>query len=210
MSAAETTTSVPAWQHDIADQLAQIDVSATTTHLVVHVPEDGPATLLDLCESQNAGVISAEDHATKVDGGEVSVLPIDTIRQVQATQYEVDTDGNVVVDGESVPEEEEQPAPLEPDADKGKLFDMPRPAVIVDDADPNVLKISFSGGVEIQRGDKDWVDFYNALRAGKTGEIRVGVYTGGSTKTHRRDKSGNVDATVETKSITITDVYLDA
>jgi len=192
------------WQPAIAAQLAQTGIPDGTTHLVVHIPDEGEPALLDLCDSEASGVVSAEDHATKVDGGEVTVVPLAQIQPlIDGSTYEVEENGDLV-GGEA-----ESETQLEPDADKGQLFDIPRPTVAIDDSDPNVLKVVFSGGTEISRGDKEWVDWYNALRAGKDAELRIGVYVAGATRTHRRDKDGNVDATVETKSITVTDVYLD-
>jgi hypothetical protein len=191
------------WQLAIAQQLAQIGTPDSTTHLVVHLPDTGDAVLLDLVDSEVAGVISAEDHATKVDGGEVSVIPLSQIAPLVGTVDQA---------GETGEEDEQQLPPaaeidLEPDPDTGQLLKMPRVPVVIDDSDPNVLKLAFSGGVEIDRGDKELIDFYNALRAGRTAEIEVSVFVAGTTKTQRRDKDGNVDSIVETKSVTITDVH---
>ncbi len=205
MNAAPTTEATPQWQLDIAAQLEQLGLPEDTSHLVVHVPDEGEAVLLDLCDSENAGVISAEDHATKVDGGEVKVVPAGQIVPLIGAIYEVGADGEIVqTDGT-----QQQPA-LEPDAEKGKLFDLPRVKVAVDESDPSLLKVSFSGGVKIERGSEEWVEFYNGLRVGKTAEIRVGVFIAGAPKTHRRSKEGDVDAIVETKSIVVTDIFLDA
>lgn len=98
---------------------------------------------------------------------------------------------------------------LEPDPDTGQLLKMPRVAVTVDDADPSALTVAFSGQVTIERGDSQWVGFYNRLRAGKTSELTVSVHVAGVKKTHRRDKEGDVDAIVETKSLVVTDLHLD-
>jgi hypothetical protein len=54
------------------------------------------------------------------------------------------------------------------DADKGKLFEVPRVAVIVDDSDPTILKLAFSGNIEIDRTVASDVEAYNKLVAGKT------------------------------------------
>lgn len=94
----------------------------------------------------------------------------------------------------------------EPDPDTGKLFDVPRVNVIVDDTDPTLLKLAFNGSVEIERGDKEWVDFYNTLRHGRSSDLTVTVHVAGTKKTHRRDSEGDVDAIVETKSLTVTDI----
>jgi hypothetical protein len=98
---------------------------------------------------------------------------------------------------------------LNPDPETGQLLKMPRVAVIVDDSDPSALTVAFSGQVTIERGDKQWVEFYNHLRVGKSPSIAVSVHVAGVKKTHRRDKDGNVDAVVETKSLVVTDLHLD-
>lgn len=99
---------------------------------------------------------------------------------------------------------------LTPDPDTGQLLKMPRVAVIVDEADPSALKVAFSGEVTIERGDKQWVEFYNQLKAGKSVDLHVSAHVAGVKKTHRRDKEGDVDAVVETKSVIVTDLHLDA
>jgi len=99
---------------------------------------------------------------------------------------------------------------LEPDPETGQLLKMPRVPVTVDDSDPSALTVAFSGQVTIERGDKQWVEFYNRLAAGRSPELTVSVHVAGVKKTHRRDKEGNVDAIVETKSLVVTDLHLDA
>jgi len=90
-----------------------------------------------------------------------------------------------------------------PDAETGKLFEVPRVGVIVDDADPTVLKITFSGSVEIERGDAAGVKFYNTLRAGRGVALQVDAHVATTKTTHRRDSEGDVDAVVQTKSLVI-------
>jgi hypothetical protein len=87
------------------------------------------------------------------------------------------------------------------DADKGKLFEVPR--VAVEDSDPNVLKLNFSGSIELERASKADVEFYNRLTAGKNVDLEVQAFVTGPHNTHRRDSEGNVDAVVQTKSLKI-------
>jgi hypothetical protein len=105
----------------------------------------------------------------------------------------------VVVAGASEPE----------DAEKGKLFDIPRVGIIVDDSDPTVIKLAFSGSVELDRGNGKEVGFYNDLKAGQSAELVVTVHAAGATMRHRRDSEGDVDAVVQTKSLVVSDVYLE-
>lgn len=89
------------------------------------------------------------------------------------------------------------------DPEKGKLFEVPRVAVIVDEADPGVLKLAFSGQVELDRANPADVAFYNRLKAGKNAELEVSVFCAGPKNSHRRDSDGNVDAVVQTKSLIV-------
>lgn len=89
------------------------------------------------------------------------------------------------------------------DADKGKLFEVPRVAVVVDESDPSVLKIAFSGSIELDRAKPNDVSFYNDLAAGKGTVLQIEAHVAGATRRHRRDSEGDVDAIVETKSLII-------
>lgn len=96
----------------------------------------------------------------------------------------------------------------QPDPDKGKLFEVPRVKVILDDTDPTVLKIAFAGNIELERNVADQVELYNGLKAGRVANLAVTVFVAGPKKTHRRDSEGDVDAIVETKSLIVTDVEI--
>lgn len=89
------------------------------------------------------------------------------------------------------------------DAEKGKLFEVPRVKVVVDEADPNVIKLAFSGSIELDRGKADDVSFYNGLNAGKNVELTIEAFVAGPKNSHRRDSEGNVDSVVQTKSLVV-------
>lgn len=89
------------------------------------------------------------------------------------------------------------------DAEKGKLFEVPRVAVVIDESDPSVLKIAFSGSIELDRAKPNDVSFYNELVAGKGTDLHIEAHVAGATRRHRRDSEGDVDAIVETKSLII-------
>jgi len=93
------------------------------------------------------------------------------------------------------------------DPDLGKLFEVPRIAVNVDDSDPNVIKLAFSGSVELDRDNAQMVEFFNTLVAGESKGLVVDVHVAGATQRHRRDSEGVVDAVVQTKSLVVTDVW---
>lgn len=95
------------------------------------------------------------------------------------------------------------------DVDVGKLFDVPRVKVVVDRSDPTVLKLAWSGSIELDRANAAQVGFYNDLVAGKSVELVAIVHVAGSRKVHRRDSEGDVDAIVETKSLVVSDVHLE-
>ena len=92
---------------------------------------------------------------------------------------------------------------------EGKLFEVPRIAVLIDESDPGVIKIAFSGSVELDRTNGGDVDFYNSLKAGKDADLNVSVFVAGPKNSHRRDSDGNVDAVVQTKSLIVHSVELD-
>lgn len=95
------------------------------------------------------------------------------------------------------------------DAERGKLFEVPRVKIDLDRADPTVLKVAWSGSVELDRGNGKQVGFYNDLKAGQSVELVVTAHVAGARKVHRRDGEGDVDAIVETKSLIVSDVHLE-
>jgi len=95
------------------------------------------------------------------------------------------------------------------DAERGKLFEVPRIGVAIDDTDPSILKVAFSGSLELDRSNAQQVEFYNALRAGQEADLAVTVHVAGAKKRHRRDSDGYVDAVVETKSLVVSDVLTE-
>jgi len=94
------------------------------------------------------------------------------------------------------------------DPDSGKLFEVPRVKVILDESDPNVLKLAFSGSYELDRDDKAQVEAYNRLRHGQEATLNIDVHVAGATKKHRRDSEGDVDAIVESKALVVSHVHL--
>lgn len=95
-----------------------------------------------------------------------------------------------------------------PDADKGQLFEVPRIAIVVDESDPTVLKLAFSGSVELDRAND--AELFNKLTAGKNATLNVDVFVkSGPANTHRRDSEGNVDAVVAQKSLLVHSITID-
>jgi hypothetical protein len=90
-----------------------------------------------------------------------------------------------------------------PDPDNGKLFEVPRAKITIDDTDPNVIKLAFSGGIELDRGNPSDVALYNRLVAGKNVDLHVQAFVAGPKTTHRRDADGNVDTVIQTKSVIV-------
>lgn len=93
------------------------------------------------------------------------------------------------------------------DGEQGKLVEVPRIATTIDETDPSIIKLAFSGGIELDRADRKQVEFYNSLTAGKDRSLKVDVFVAGPKNSHRRDSEGNVDAVVQTKSVLVTDVH---
>jgi hypothetical protein len=102
--------------------------------------------------------------------------------------------------------EQENQEPEGQDAEKGKLFEVPRVAVILDDSDPTVIKLAFSGSIDLDRTIAKDVEFYNSLHDGKEATLELVVHVAGAKTTHRRDSEGDVDAVVQTKSLVVTNV----
>jgi hypothetical protein len=100
-------------------------------------------------------------------------------------------------------EQEQHDAAEGQDAEKGKLFEVPRVAVTIDEADPGVLKLAFSGSIELDRSKPDDVAFYNSLIAGRDAALAISAFVAGPKNSHRRDPEGNVDAVVQTKSLIV-------
>ncbi len=94
------------------------------------------------------------------------------------------------------------------DPDKGKLFEVPRVKVAVDETDPTVIKLSFSGSIELDRTAAADVEFFNKLKSGKPASLAIAAHVAGARTRHRRDSEGDVDAVVQTKSLIVTDVEL--
>jgi hypothetical protein len=84
---------------------------------------------------------------------------------------------------------------------KGKLFETPK--ITIDESNPTAIVIAFAGSVTLDRSQKADAELYNNLTHGKLFDLHVSGLVKGSKKTHRRDSEGNVDAIVETKSLTI-------
>jgi len=93
----------------------------------------------------------------------------------------------------------------EPDTEtpEGKLSEVPRVKVILDETDPTVIKLAFAGGIDLDRTIASDVELFNALKAGKDAELHVTCHVAGAKMTHRRDSEGEVDAVVQTKSLIV-------
>ena len=97
----------------------------------------------------------------------------------------------------------DEDAPEGQDAEKGKLFEVPRVQITLDESDPTVIKLAFSGNIELDRNVASDAKFYNTLKAGNDITLSVDAFVAGPKNTHRRDSEGNVDAVVQTKSLIV-------
>lgn len=100
-------------------------------------------------------------------------------------------------------------AELEPNPEKGQLFEVPRVVVLMDDSDPTILKLSFSGSYELDRDNATQVEAYNRLRAGSEAELAITVRVVGAQKAHRLDSEGDLADIVEAKRLVVSEVYLE-
>lgn len=211
----------PPWQAQIINELEQLtaDELGANSHAIVWIRDNGNAQLLHLAEGAAAATVTAEDDASKVHGGEVTTVPLTELQEwIEHHGHEMlpvkgsdlglgDHDyGNQT---DEIPEDDAADGlPIAgtasgPDAETGQLFDVPRPKVTVDDSDPTVIKLAFSGGIELDRSIPADVQFYNRLTAGKTVSLELDAHVAGAKTIHRRDSNGDVDAIVQTKSLTI-------
>lgn len=63
---------------------------------------------------------------------------------------------------------------VEPNAETGKLFEVPRVKVVIDEADPSVLKLSFSGSIDLERSQASAVAAVRCLCSGDVhGDLEV-------------------------------------
>ena len=72
-------TATRPWQAEIIDQLGAADDDPALTHAVVYLPPPeatDEVDLLDRCDTAASALISAEDWATKVEGGEVRIVTL--------------------------------------------------------------------------------------------------------------------------------------
>lgn len=204
-----TSTETRPWQAQIIEQLADADTE-NATHIVIEVAGDTPI-LREITDNEQHAIERASAIAVETEN-EVEVKELAALYNWHKEQLEVklgEDNEQPPVDepGDPTPADptDEQPTP-EPDPDTGKLFDVPRVTVITDDADPTLLLLAFSGSIKLDRSIANDVAFYNRLRSGKSVYLELEAHVAGATKRHRRDKEGDVDAIVETKSLVITDV----
>lgn len=92
--------------------------------------------------------------------------------------------------------------------DTGRLFEVPRVTVLLDESDPTVLKLAFSGSYELDRDNATQVEHYNRLRAGQEVELVVTARVAGTQKGHRLDSEGDLADIVESKRLVVSEVYL--
>lgn len=209
MASTATETAAPEaaspWQAQILQQLEQADTDGATHAVITRGDE---AQLVDVAESENAAVVVAEDWTAKRPEEEFTIVKLAELTEwADANGFAERPAGHAA--------EQSETSSVSSTSDGGddsgspaKLFEMPK--IKIDTTQPSLIGFSFSGDINVtDRDDPAWTTLYNDLAAGKTRDITVTVYTAGAKKTHRRDKDGNVDAVVETKSLKITDVHID-
>jgi hypothetical protein len=93
------------------------------------------------------------------------------------------------------------------DADRGLLFELPREPIVIDESDPGIVRISFSGTYEYDRTNAEQIGFYNRLRAGREQQLVVVVHVSGARKEHKLDGEGYPSEIVETKRLVVREVF---
>jgi hypothetical protein len=85
-----------------------------------------------------------------------------------------------------------------------RLFELP--PVEQDDASPDVLRLAFSGAVELDRTDEEDVRLYNSLAAGGIFNLELRVDVAGVVIRHKRDGRGLPSTVTHSKAIAVVDV----
>lgn len=228
-----TAPALPAWSDLILQQLAGDAVPEDARYAIVHIPAEGSPYIIDdgYAASEAGAIIIAEDYHSKAGAGEVRWVKLDELRHAAVEQLEHDT---AAIAADPVGDQEApattttgNPTTVEithasvdvvaladgttagPDPDTGRIFEVPRVGVLLDETDPTVLKLAFSGGLELDRADPGAVKLYNDLKAGRDVELRVTAFVAGGKMRHRRDSDGDVDAVVQTKSLIVHSVTVD-
>lgn len=77
-----TTTDAQPWQAETIEQLGRYPDDPTLTHAVLWIPpagSDEDIDILDRTDAHTSALVSAEDWATKVEGGEVRIVKLDDL-----------------------------------------------------------------------------------------------------------------------------------
>lgn len=210
-----TSTETESWAPAIQRQLAERPIPPTAQYAVIHQPPAGEVILVDVAATKTGAHGIQEAHAA-THVGQTHVVALEELlggSESPQDENHLDLDRvaaevtNAVADiiedavpGTFIDERFDEP---EPNADTGQLFDTPRAHVDVDDADPNVIRLAFSGSIELERSNPDDVRVFNAFREGRTFPLSIEVFAAGVKLTHRRDTEGNVDSVVATKSLRV-------
>lgn len=102
-------------------------------------------------------------------------------------------------------------APLNPDPDKGQLFNLPRPRITLldDQADPDKVVVSFGGQVELSRKDPRHIEFLNRLKPGAEVDLALVGRSMSVAPKVTLDKEGYVKEKRIVASVRVTDVVID-
>jgi hypothetical protein len=108
----------------------------------------------------------------------------------------------------------DEPQTLEPDAEKGELFDR---AIYeradlaihkVDDQQIDKIRVKFGGSILLDRSDPADVALYNKLTLGKPVELRVAGTVAHSGTGYTTNRDGDLDAIVGERSVKVETVWV--
>lgn len=104
---------------------------------------------------------------------------------------------------------EATPAPgEEPNVDTGQLFQLRKPALNLDEHDPDDIAISISGTVKLDRSNAEHVALFRALRLGRRVELAVDAVALKRPLVARLDKDDNVEGYTLTAQLSVEDITL--
>lgn len=91
------------------------------------------------------------------------------------------------------------------DTAEARLFPLPR--IKADLTSPDVIRLAFTGVVELDRENADVVEYFNALKPGKLATICITARIDGGSKIYKLDDD-EIAEVFETKRIVATEVYI--
>jgi len=226
-----STTATRPWQAEIIDQLGAADDDPALTHAVVYLPPPeatDEVDLLDRCDTAASALISAEDWATKVEGGEVRIVtladlvawnrdhdhPVDGLT-IEPRRQNVEGEPDKVIDDEPLEDDEpdDEPTPEPAPGEQTTAFtaaDYDREDLQIPKVDGETIdkiRVDF-GSILLDRSAAADVAMINGMKLGKEVELRVAGTVSGVGTGYTTNREGDLDVVVLSKKIKVGTVWV--